>query len=170
MRLFIALLLCLSTAAPANAEQPLPGYAWMKLFFCAYGSVGWQPIHPPPGFENEFAVAVVEVNNERALPNAPAPDVTLLYQDGKTIGTKRVVSVEVFDEPFVPGEGSMGFYLATRRGGHTHPWNGTLPTGMVHLRVRVALAAQNGVPPPQLCRVRLGPYTVEGPWDGIWAT
>jgi hypothetical protein len=156
--------------APVHADEPLPGYAWLKLLFCAYGSVGMQPYPLPPNYENQFAVAVVEVNNSRPVPNAPLPEVTLLYEKGKSIGTKRVVSVDVFDEPFVAGEGDMAFYLNTDRRGHTHRWDRTLPGGMVHLRVRVALPTQSFLPVPKSCRVRIGPYVIEGPIDGSWAT
>jgi hypothetical protein len=170
MRVLLAVILCFSMVAPIHADEPSPGYASMKLLFCAYGSIGSQPVPPPPGFENQFAVAVVEVNSSRAVPNAPLPKVTLLYGRGKPIGTKRVISVEVFDEPFVPGEGNMAFYLNTNPRGHTHRWGGTLPAGMVHLRVRVALPAQAFVPIPKSCRVRIGPYVIEGPVDGSWPT
>lgn len=170
MRVLLAALLCFIAVAPVAADQPLPGYAWMKLLFCAYGSVGAQPLHPPPGYENQFAEAVVELNNTRRVPNAPAPNVTLLYPSGKSITTKRVISVEVFDEPYVPGEGDMAFYLNTDSRGHTHNWDGTLTTGMVHLRVRVALSTRSWVPMPTSCKVTIGPYKIEGPVDGSWAT
>lgn len=166
MRVLLAGLLCLVIVPPVHANEPLAGYASMKLLFCASGSgniVG-------PGLDSEFAVAVVEVNNSRLLPNAPLPEVTLLYEGGKTIGTKRVVSVDVFDEPFVPGESDFAFYLNTDQRGHTHRWDGTLPLGMVHLRVRVALQTQSLESMPKSCRVRIGPSMIEGPAEGIWAT
>jgi hypothetical protein len=170
MRVLFAGLLCLITAAPVAADEPLPGYASLKLLYCAFGSIGLQPVPPPPGFENQFAVAVVEVNNSRKVPNAPLPYVTLLDQRGKAIGTKRVISVEVFDEPFIPGEGNGAFYLNTDPRGHTQTWDGTLPTGMIRLRIRVALATQSFVSMPRSCRVTVGPYSVEAPADGSWAT
>ena len=167
MRVLLACLLCLSMVAPVHADEPLPGYASMKLFFCAFGSANFVA----PGVNNEFAVAVVEVDNSRPVPNAPLPEVTLLYGGAKSIGTKRVVSVEVFDEPFVPGEGDMAFYLNTDPRGHTHRWDGTLPAGMVHLRVRAALQTQSLLESmPKSCRVTIGPYMIEGAVDGIWAT
>ena len=152
--------------APAAADEPLPAYASMKLLFCAYGGV--RGITSLAESEDQFATAVVEVNNGRKVPNAPLPKITLLGDQGKFFDTIRVISVEVFDEPFEPGEGNGGFYLSSDPRGHTHAWDGTLPTGMVHLRVHVALPPQSRLPIMKSCRVSLGPYAVEGPVDEVW--
>lgn len=66
-------------------------------------------------------------------------------------------------------EGYGAFYLNTDPRGHTATWDGTLPAGMVHLRVRVALAMQSGLGMPRACRVTIGRYKVEGPVDERWA-
>ncbi|MBV9148944.1 MAG: hypothetical protein JO024_03700 [Candidatus Eremiobacteraeota bacterium] len=168
----LATLLLLASATARAANQPPPGYAYMKLFYCAYGGIGFQPLHPPLGFENEFAVAVIEVNSSIEVKDAPAPDVTLFDGTGKSTKTKRLASVEVFDEPYVAGEGDGAYYLNTDPRGRTHAWNRTIPTGMIHLRVRVALPTQDNtaLPVQARCRVTIGPYSVEGPTDGEWPT
>lgn len=61
VRAAIAVLLFLISFVPARADEPLPGFATMKLLFCASGSVGLQPVPAPRGFENQFADAVVDV-------------------------------------------------------------------------------------------------------------
>jgi len=176
MHRFVRILAMLSLLVPASAHaanQLPPGYAYMKLFYCAYGSIGFQPLHPPPGFENQFAVAVIEVNSSIEIKNAPAPDVTLFNSTEKSAKTKRLISVEVFDEPYVAGEGSGAYYLNTDPRGRTHAWNGTIPGGMIHLRVRVALPTQDMaamLPAYARCRVTIGPYSVDGPTDGEWPT
>jgi hypothetical protein len=144
----------------------------MKLFFCAYGSIGVKPRPLPPGFETQFAVAVIEINGSFVdMTNAPAPDIMLFDQAGKVTKTKRVISVEVFDEPYVAGEGNFAYYLNTDPRGRTRSWNGTLPGGMIHLRVRVALATQDYLRAvPGRCSVTLGPYKGEGQVDGEWPT
>ena len=171
MRLLLGVLLCLSAFQPVAADESSPARVSMKLLFCANGSIGIEPsMQAQPGFESQLAVAVVEVNTSQKAIHSSLPQVTLLYDKEQSASTKRVISAEVFDEPFVAGETNMAFYLNTDRRGHTHPWDETLPIGMVHLRVRVALAMQSSLPMPKACRVKIGPYMVEGPIDGTWPT
>ena len=119
----------------------------------------------------QFAVAVVEVNTSQAIPNAPAPQIVLYGRRPKLMKTRRVVSVEVFDEPWVQNEGYMAYYLNTDSRGRTHPWDGTLPPGMVHLRIRVALDTQEFIDAVDgKCRVTIGTHEVDGRVDGSWAT
>jgi hypothetical protein len=169
LRILLAALLLLTTATARGADELKPGYATMKLLFCAYGSIGLRPLHPPPGFETQFAVAVIEVNSSFDMPNAPEPDIMLFDQAGKPTKTNRVISVEVFDEPYVAGDGNFAYYLDTNPRGRTRSWNRTLPGGMIHLRVHVALATQDFLDFVR-CRVTVGPYKVEGPVDGTWPT
>lgn len=170
-QLLIALVFTIMSTGAIAADEPLPGYASMKLLFCAYGGIGAQPSPMPANFENQFAVAVVELNSSREVSQAPLPTLSLLYGERAALTTKRVISVEQFDEPYVRGEGNMAFYLNSNLRGHTVPWNRTIPGGMIHLRVRVALATQqDSVLIPRACRVTLGPYSVQGPVDGSWPT
>ena len=143
----------------------------VKLLFCAYGSVGLEPVPKPAGFEDQFAVAVIEVNSTAETIAASKPSIELIGSAGNTVRTKRVISVETFDEPYVSGEGNFAYYLNTATQSRSRAWDGTLPGGMIHLRVRVALDADK-LPDaiPGRCRVRLGNATVEGPIDGIWPT
>ena len=165
----LALTLFLAALGTAPTDQATLRYPSIKLLFCAFGSIGLQPVPPPPGFENEFAEAVVEINNDGKVVNAPLPYVTLYAEHGKVWQTKRVVSVEVFDEPWVRGEGDVGFYMGTR--GNTHAWDRVLLGGMIRLRVRVALNTQQWLRPmPNRCKVTFGPDMVEGPVDGEWPT
>ncbi len=141
------------------------------MLFCAYGPIGQQPIHPPPEFESQFAVPVFEVNSSLDMKNAPLPSITLFDEAGKATKTKRVILAEVFDEPHIAGNGNFAFYLDSNPRGRTRRWNGTLPGGVIHLRVRVALATRdfpNAL--SGLCRVRVGAYQVDGPVDGSWPT
>jgi hypothetical protein len=163
-----------ASARSDAAEQPLR-IAQMKLLYCSFGSIGLQPNPLPSGFENQFAVAVVEVNSYADIPNAPPPTITLFDEEGKSTKTKRVISVSVFDEPYIEHEGNAAFWLGTARNSRTHLWDGTLPAGMIHLRVRVALATQEmpHVGPGASggrCTVTIGGDSVEGPVDSSWPT
>ena len=169
LRILLPVLLLLTTTTARGADQLKSGYATMKLLFCAFGSVGLLPAHPPPGFETQFATAVVAVNSSFDMPNAPAPQILLFDKAGKATKTKRVISVEVFDEPYIAGESNDAYYLNTDPRGRTRSWSGTLPGGMIHLRARVALATQNLLNFAR-CRVTIGPYEAEGPVDSNWGT
>src|SRR5579872_6621148 len=121
--LLIATLLLVAESSAAKAERLSSSLAYMKLLFCAYGSIGQQPQPLPPGFENQFAVAVVEVNSSYDFEKAPLPTITLIDPRGIRTMSKRVISVEVFDEPYELHEGNVAFYLNTDPRGHTHKWN-----------------------------------------------
>ncbi len=70
---------------PASATtQPPPGRAFLKLLNCSYGSVSFQPSPLPPGFENQFAVAVFEVNGTMEMQDAPSPSITPNRRNGKS--------------------------------------------------------------------------------------
>jgi hypothetical protein len=165
---FLGALLVLSacTIQPA-AVQPAEADENAKSLFCAFGGVGLVPIQRPPGFESEFAVAVVEINSPRKTTHAAVSDFVLFDQAGRATKIKRVVSVEVFDETRVASEGLFAYYLNTTSNA-THPWDGTLPAGRIRLRVRVALV---GVPvAPIRFKLMIGRYVIEGPVDGSWPT
>ena len=136
--------------------------------FCAYGSIAWIPASPPPGFESQFAVAVVEIHESQPIAHAAVSDFELIDRDGKAMKMKRVVSVQRFDEPSAGGEGEVAYYLNTADGSRSVPWDGTLGVGTTRLRVRVALPG----PPREPARYTLtvGPYTIAGACDIAWPT
>ena len=166
-RILLAAALLLTIVEGPRAEaQP---YQPVKLFYCAYGSIAFQPHPLPPGFENQFAVAVIEVNSQDAEPMPPA-SITLIDRAGRHINTKRLISVEVFDEPYIAGEGNGAYYLNHDPRGNSHPLSGSIH-GMTHLRLRVALDTQTESDALSgRCRVTFGRYMIEGPVDGIWPT
>jgi hypothetical protein len=167
--LFFGLLLLLCCAIQPMAAGPAKAGKNAKPLFCAYGSlVGFRPIPPPPRFESEFAVAVVEINSSKPYASVTVSDFTLFDQAGMAIKAKRVVSVEEFDEPKYPGLGRWAYYMNTAKNGHTRPWNGVLPAGRIRLRVRVAFAE----PPiaPVRFRLTVGRHAIEGRVDGGWPT
>jgi hypothetical protein len=166
--LFIALL-CLGVCAVlSGAVKRAATKASARALFCAYGGIGLRPVPTPPGFESEFAVAVVEINSPSKTMNVSVTDFVLLDRDDKATKLKRVVKVEVFDEPPATTEGTFAYYLNSVRNSGTRPWNGTLPAGRIQLRVRVALVeAPND---PVRFRLTVGRYTIEGPVNGSWPT
>ena len=147
-------------AMPA-AVEPATANSNAKSLFCAFGGIGMTPIHPPSGFESEFAVAVVEINSPRETPNVVVSDFVLFNQAGKATRFKRVVAVEEFDRARIPAEGIDAYYLNP---GGTRPWNGTLPAGKIRLRIKVALPEDPGM--PVRFRLRIGQYIIEGPVNG----
>jgi hypothetical protein len=138
----------------------------VKALLCVYGGVSLRPISPPPGFESEFAVAVVEINSPSETKNAAVSDFVLLDRTGRAMMFKRVVNVEQFNgalatkDPFT--------YLNPIYGDGTRPWNGTLPVGRIRLRVRVALVDEQIA--PVSFRLVVGRYLIIGPVNGAWGT
>lgn len=161
-------------AAPRSLAQSATtkteaGSATARSLFGAYGSVGFMPDPLPPGFETQFAVAVVEIDSPHEIRNVAVTDFVLFDEAGKTIKSKRVVSVEVFNRPRVATEGEFAYYLNQGdKPGDTPPWNGTLPAGKIRLRIRVALAKEpiNSV----RFKLKVGQYVIEGPVDCAWPT
>jgi hypothetical protein len=167
MNLILRVLLIFSTAAIAIGASTETEIA-AKPLFCAYGSVGLVPASPPPGFESEFAVAVVEIKSSAATANVTVSDFALFDETGKATKAKRVIKVEEFDEPHDTNEGIMAYYLNTKTNGRTRLWNGVLPAGKIRLRIRVAFAEAPQA--PVRFRLTIGRQVVEGPVDGAWAT
>lgn len=166
-----ALFLMGFASSSANAQQLFPDSAYVQMLYCEYGSVGPRPAVLPPDFESEFAVAVIEVNSSETFKHVPLPTVTLFDSAGTAIRTKRIISVEDFNEVYVRGDGNATFYAQTNPQGYSRPWDRNLPAGMVRLRVRVALATQSAINAFHgHCRVDLGPLRVEGPVDAEWPT
>lgn len=166
--LFFGAMLVLSACSikPA-AVEPAEADQNAKPLFCAFGGIGLAPNPRPPGFESEFAVAVVEINSPRKSAHAAVSDFVLFDQAGKATKLKRVVSVDVFGETRVATEGTFAYYLNSASSA-THAWDGTIPTGRIRLRVRVALV---GVPvAPVRFRLTIGQHIIEGPVDGSWPT
>jgi hypothetical protein len=169
-----ALLLLVPGAVPRTnlaAQEPVQGTA--TALFCAFGSVGLVPVPRPAGFVSEFAVAVVEIKSSAAMTNVSVSDFRFLGRHGGTTPMKRVVQVDVFEPgPFIyvrPGApAKFGYYLNPGPGNGTHAWDRTLPAGKIRLRIRVAL--KSAPVEPERFRLRLGPYVIEGPIDGVWPT
>lgn len=163
----------LTFAIPAFSllpREPAPGSIAVanglgRSLFCASGTTGAIPFSPPPGFEPNLAVAVVEIASPKAVSNASVTSFALSDADGKTLPMKRVVSVEVFERQRSAAEGSAAFFLNS---GDTTPWNGTLPAGKIRLRVKVALPSQPYA--PQRYALTFGPYSIAGPCDVTWPT
>jgi hypothetical protein len=111
----------------------------------------------------------VQINSARNLIGVTVQGFTLFDSAGTATQMAHIISEQVFDEPYVAGEGSMGRYLNTSSPNRDRPWNGVLPTGTVNLRIRVEL---QGEPPtfPTRCVVKVGPYTISGGIDGAWAS
>ena len=162
----ILFLVAIPLVGLAVAVEPVTGNSNVKSLFCAFGGIGMTPIHPPPGFESEFAVAVVEINSPSETSNVAVSDFVLLDQAGKATKIKRVVEVEEFNRPRLPTEGIDAYYLNP---GGTRPWNGTLPVGRIRLRIKVALLEVPDM--PVRFRLKIGQYTIEGPVNGgEWPT
>ena len=124
------------------------------------------PIPRAPGFESEFAVAVVEINSPRKTTHAAVSDFVLFDRAGRATKLKRVVEIDVFEER-VATEGLFAYSLNTTSNA-TRPWDGTLPAGRIRLRGRVALVA---VPvDPVRFKLTIGRYVIGGLVDGSWAT
>ena len=164
--LSVAILLGLS---PATVSAAAERTSVAKLLFCATGSVGLRPIPPPPGFETDFAEAVVEINSSARLEGATVTRFSLTDRDGHVTSFARLVSIEDFNELRVPGQGSFAYYLRPPHAGGTQPWNGTLLGGMTQLRIRVSLPP-NSFHDFRTCSLTFGPYATEGPTDGAWAS
>jgi hypothetical protein len=125
-----------------------------------------KPISRPPGFESEFAVAVVEINSPSETKNTAVTDFVLLDRMGKVTKFKRVVDVEQFNvtlatkDPFA--------YLNPTHGDGSRPWNGAIPVGGIRLRVRVALVEEPIAPVG--FRIVVARYVIEGRVNGEWGT
>lgn len=153
--------------------QSAPASESAKMLSCDYGLAGGgMPISPPPGYDAEFAVAVVEIHTATEIQDARVTNFMLTDRAGKIGRMKHVVAVSVFDDPPYPangikGTGSLAYYDDL---GRSHPWNGTLPQGMIRLRIRVALLDDpfDTLDDPQKCDITVGPYTIEGPVTGSW--
>jgi hypothetical protein len=138
----------------------------VKALLCVYGGVSMRPISPPPGFDSEFAVAVVEINSPSETKNAAVSDFVLLDRTGRATKFKRVVNVEQFNGTLETKDSYK--YFNPIYGDGTRSWNGTLPVGRIRLRVRVALV--NEPIAPVSFRLVIGRYVIKGPVNGAWGT
>jgi hypothetical protein len=145
-----------------------PASATAKALHCGYGGVSWVPLTPPADFEREFAVAVVEIDSPRELRNMAVSEFGLIDSVGTLTAARRIVSVEDFQRLQTSTEGSSAYY---ENPGGTQPWNGTLPAGVIRLRVRAAMPSSYPQPSVRF-RLRIGPYSIEGPPIGClsWPT
>lgn len=167
--LLVAALLFLSACVIKPAlVQPAETDENAKPLFCAFGGVGGlMPIPRAPGFESEFAVAVVEINSPRKTTHVAGSDFVLFDRAGRAAKLKRVIEIDVFEEHRVATEGLFAYYLNTTSNA-TRPWEGTLPAGRIRLRVRIALVA--APVDPVRFKLTIGRYVIEGLVDGSWAT
>lgn len=158
------------------AQEPLNVTA--RAMFGAYGGLSAAPVDPNDP-ERFFAEVVVEVSSAAEVRNVSVADLVTdfsLVNDTGTTGIRRVVSVHMIDlevldrwassRPRPPGE--CGYW---RRPEGATAWNGTLPSGVILLRIRVALAAKPARPDPDdgSYRVVIGQHVVEGPIRCVWA-
>lgn len=145
-----------------------------KALYGAYGGVGLTPLNPPPDFEAWFAVVVVEIDSRTEVADVTVSNFELLDHAGNATRFKRVVVIEEFERSRSDDEGECAYWLGSDG---TRPWNGTLPTGKIRLRVRVALAED---PPREVFRsqgdsrvtfrLTLGRHLVDGPIECRWPT
>jgi hypothetical protein len=157
-------------SAPPTTTSAVRG----RSLFCAYGGVGMTPDPLPPGYETEFAVMVVELDN----PGPAIEGVSVVgasLADGveaTTASLRRVDHVVVMPALATPGPtlGTFAIYLNPEG----TPFSGRLEPGRTVLRVRFSLDnALAGV--PTRCRLELGglgaaPLVVQGGVDGSWPT
>ena len=160
--LALSTLLAVMTVTSCSSGHAVSG---AKPLFCMYGGVEVVPDPLPPGYETQFAIAVVEIDSQHEASGLAVTDLELLDKDGAATKLKRVVEVEVFERPRVATEGEFAYYLNP---GSTRPWNGTLPVGKIEIRVRVAL--ERAPVAPVRFRLVLGPHMIEGRVDGSWPT
>ncbi len=160
-------LIASSAVTGALAKKPEVINSKSKLLFCANGSIGQMPLQPPPALESQFAVAVVEIDSPRKLINAAVSDFVVFDQAQKATKLKRVVKVEEFDDYSSATQNDL--FAHYMDGAKTRPWDGTLPAGIIRLRVRVALV-DDPMAYPGRCRLTVGPYVIEGSLNGSWPT
>ena len=162
---FVMMLGCVRLADAGPRQAAARNTAVARALFCAHGGVGLVPRETPPGFELHFAVAVVEISSPRRIAGVKATEFSLFDEVKRVTTFTRVIAIEVFDPPRRSAEGAFAYYLDSP----ARPWDGTLPSGTVRLRVRVAISER-----PMgfivLFRLSLGPFVVEGPVNGEWAT
>jgi hypothetical protein len=107
------LIALLSTTSGCAASGPVPpalpaaGDGGAKALFCAYGSVGLRPRQPPPEYELQFAVTVVEIDSPRDIANIVVSDFALFDRAGSVTRFRRVVQVEEFNRARIASEGSF---------------------------------------------------------------
>ena len=162
-----------SAVACAVEAPPAPQAAiTSQAVFCASGGVGMRPKNPPPDYEMWFAVAVIEIKNPVGETQPTVSEFSLIDRTGAVTPFKRVIEVDDFDRPPVPGWGSGASYLNKGRaappGDRTRPWNGVLRVGTTLLRVRVSLTKD----PAESDRFRLvlGSIVTEGKVNARWPT
>jgi hypothetical protein len=170
----IAALLTSYVLAVALGVQSPPPAGTARMLFCAFGGVGMVPASPPPGYESEFAVAVVEINSPGEDREVAVSGFDVLDPAGKVTPMKRVMRVERFTRSGSAGDPASGlgwaaYYLNTDAAHPDGEWDGVLPAGDVRLRIRVALPRDPGAIGGR-CRVRLGIYDIDGPSDAEWPT
>jgi hypothetical protein len=127
-----------------------------KALSCGYQSVGLQS--SSPGFENDFAYALIEINSPSTI-KAAITDFAVYNQDGNETTFKRVAEV---DEVLRGGTEECPRSISTNND-DLRVWNGTLPKGTIRLCVRAAF-----IKAPDFVtrfRLKIGPYIIQGPVD-----
>jgi len=116
--------------AQSAASKSEAGNGTAKSLFCGYGSVGFMPDPLPPGFETQFAVAVVEIDSPSETRDAAVSGFVLFDEAGKTTESKRVVSVEVFKRPGSrPRASTLTISIEGTSRGTLHRGTGRCPPG-----------------------------------------
>jgi crossover junction endodeoxyribonuclease RusA len=72
----VVLLVVLASAGLSSTSAALTQSAGKSLF-CAHGSIGMRPSPLPPGFETQFAVAVVEIQSAMEVSNVDVTEFSL---------------------------------------------------------------------------------------------
>jgi hypothetical protein len=163
-RMAAILVIVLASASLPSTSAAITQSA-AKSLFCAHGSIGMRPNPLPPGYETQFAVAVIEIQSSTEVSNVAVTEFSLFNRDGKETKLKRVIEVEEFARTPVAGEGSFASYVNS---GGTRPWDGKLPARAAQLRVRVALL--EAPMSPVRFRLVIGTNVIEGKVDGRWPT
>jgi hypothetical protein len=170
-------LVVLLAGACTNVSPPTPPVDSAPTgtsLFCAFGGVGTTPDPLPPGFETNFAVIVIELQNSGPPINGVTVlDASMLDEAGAAIASlRRVDHFVVLTQLEAPGP-TLGIFAVYLNPDGT-PFTGSLPTGRTQLRVRFSLDhGPSGM--PARCRVELGgigssPLVIEGTVDGSWPT
>ena len=152
---------------PAQSPAPASQDSSASILYCQVGGVGLQPPDDPERF---FGIAVIEVASPTALDSPKVASFNLVDSKGVARSrVRRVTDVLEFTRPRTEKEGIAAYY-----GNSTgnRPWNGTLPSGVTRLQIRVSFDRypQAGSILDLRCQLAFGPHTMERGIDSVWPT
>jgi hypothetical protein len=162
-----------TTTPPAPTPAPPAATLSITPLFCAYGGVGIVPDPLPPGYETQFATAVVQVDN----PGPPVGPITvasgtLVDENGAVVASLVRLDHFVVLPEVEPESATMGSF-AVHLNPEGTPFGGTLPTGRTILRAHFSIDA-SPLAFPAHCRLELAgapvPLVSNGDLDGVWPT